>query len=106
MGLSDVTFAAPGLLALSGLVLCALGVRIRAGDRYLIAGYDAETVDDPTALGRFVGGGVLTLGVLTLGYAGLGFAVDRGAAYWGSYTALVVVVAVGLPLGARRYADG
>jgi hypothetical protein len=106
MAFSAGTVAAPALLALSGLVLCALGVRIRAGDRYLIAGYDAEAVDDPAAVGRFVGGGVLALGALTLGYAGLGLAVERGAGYWLSYTALVVVAAVGLSLGAGRYSEG
>jgi hypothetical protein len=90
----------------AGVLVGVLGILIKyVGMMELIAGYDPETVTDAEGLADFIGTNTLYVAVLTIGVGILELrssTVDGGW-YWIVFVIAVVVIAIRMVRGARRF---
>jgi len=98
--------AATITVASTAAILALFGIAIKYGGAVeLIAGYDADRVDDEAGLAAFVGTNLLLVAALSAVVAAVAYTDSFGAAttVWITYTVGVVLVAAWTVRGARRY---
>jgi hypothetical protein len=90
----------------TGLFIALFGVLIKYGGYHeLIAGFDADRVEDPEALGDFVGRNLLFIATTTIvtGIVGPLLSVEDSLWYWMGYVAVVCVVTAWIVYRSQRF---
>ncbi|MWG33235.1 DUF3784 domain-containing protein [Halomarina oriensis] len=93
----------PVVLLFSAALTALLGWTVYRGDPTLISGYDPDRVDDEAGLTRFVGRGTLAIAGLTAAFGLLTVFTTPDLLTVGVYTGLVVLIALWLVVGTRRF---
>lgn len=73
------------LVVAAGVVIGVLGIAIRGGATFLIAGYDPDRVTDEARLAAFIGRQAIYVAILTIGVGitDLNGSIVDGEWYWG-----------------------